>query len=142
MQLAEITTKLISVRQGHDELMSELYNIKFHDFWQNHYSFNNQSKKKHLGISAELKNKIIINVIHPWTYMKNEISSTQKSKSEMMQRLNELHPEKNQIISNWAKIGVKAKTAYDSQALIELKNESCNQKKCLFCTIGKSLLYK
>jgi len=37
-------------------------------------------------------------------------------------------------------LGVVAKTALDSQALIELKNEWCENKKCLNCSIGVSLI--
>jgi len=37
---------------------------------------------------------------------------------------------------------VKSKSAFDTQALIQLKNEYCNKQNCLVCEIGKDLLGK
>ena len=142
MQLAEIATKLAVSRPDQKTFIQELNQISFHNFWSTRYSFKSVSKKKQVNISNDLIDKIVINAIIPWSYMKTEVSGTQKSNSILMAELKALKPEKNQIISKWTKIGMKAKTAKDSQALIELKNELCNQKKCLICTIGKSLLYK
>lgn len=39
-------------------------------------------------------------------------------------------------------IGVANKNAYDSQALLELKNRYCDAKKCLDCPVGNALLKK
>jgi len=50
------------------------------------------------------------------------------------------HPEKNSIIKNWKDLGMKPENAYQSQALLELKNEYCNAKRCLECGIGSKIL--
>jgi len=54
--------------------------------------------------------------------------------------LEDISPEKNKIIKGWSNIGITAKSAKQSQALIQLKNEYCNQKKCLQCRFGHSIL--
>ena len=53
---------------------------------------------------------------------------------------NKITPEKNNITKGFEALGLLNKTAYDSQALIQLKNNYCNQKKCLQCAIGNSIL--
>lgn len=40
----------------------------------------------------------------------------------------------------WEQCGIKAANASDSQALIQLKKEYCDKKKCLYCRIGYEYL--
>jgi hypothetical protein len=49
-------------------------------------------------------------------------------------------PEKNAITRKWQELGVSNKNAADSQALIELKQQYCDPKRCLECAIGNHLL--
>ena len=48
--------------------------------------------------------------------------------------------ESNQVILNWSKYGVRAENARESQALLQLFNVYCKQKRCLDCQIGTDLL--
>ena len=54
--------------------------------------------------------------------------------------LEQLAPEKNRIIRKWDEAGIKADSAFYSQALVQLKNEYCNPGRCLECGIGKNLI--
>ena len=51
-----------------------------------------------------------------------------------------IRPEENVIVANWKSIGIAAKSAGKTQSLIELKNNYCSEKKCLFCSIGAQIL--
>jgi len=57
-----------------------------------------------------------------------------------MKLLESLPKEKNNIITDFDVLGVKVKNAFESQALLELKNNYCNFKKCLQCGIGNKIL--
>jgi hypothetical protein len=48
--------------------------------------------------------------------------------------------EKNSIIQDWQQYHIGAANAMDSQALIELKNNYCNARRCLECAVGSALL--
>jgi hypothetical protein len=61
-------------------------------------------------------------------------------KERAMKFLEGMPPEKNSIIGKWDSVGVKAGNAFRSQALLELFNEYCTQKKCLTCGIGNKLI--
>ena len=50
------------------------------------------------------------------------------------------YKKKNNITDAFVGLGVENKNAFDSQALIQLKNEYCNQKRCLQCSVGNRLL--
>ena len=43
-------------------------------------------------------------------------------------------------MDGWKHIGISVKKAAGSQALMELKKQFCDQRKCLECEIGKHLL--
>jgi len=51
-----------------------------------------------------------------------------------------LKAENNYITRMWEQCGMKASNAADSQALIQLKKEYCDKKKCLYCRIGYEYL--
>ena len=54
--------------------------------------------------------------------------------------ISSIKKEENSIISNFKKIGVKAVSAKDSQAMLQLYNEYCTKNKCLQCVVGSGLL--
>ena len=54
--------------------------------------------------------------------------------------LEQLPAEKNRLTDGWDALGLGVRTAFDSQASIELYNEFCSVKKCLSCQIGAGLL--
>ena len=56
--------------------------------------------------------------------------------------MDQLAPEKNTIIQKFSYFGLDSKSAFDSQSLLQLKNEYCNKGKCLECGIGMELLKK
>ena len=92
------------------------------------------------GLTTEFKHQLIINAIVPlcWWYGNYVHNSIYKEKA--LQLLTQLPPEKNKIIRNWQKMQISCNSAFDSQGLLELKNEICEAKKCLSCKIGNQLL--
>ena len=54
--------------------------------------------------------------------------------------LEALKPENNYITRMWEQCGLTSQHAADSQALIQLKKEYCDKKKCLYCRFGYEYL--
>jgi len=48
----------------------------------------------------------------------------------------------NTIISNFSQLKIEAANAFETQALLQLKNEYCSKQLCLQCAIGKTILNK
>ena len=61
-------------------------------------------------------------------------------KEKALQWLEQTTAEKNSITNAYTQLGIQNSNAFDSQALIQLKNEYCNRKRCLECAVGNSLL--
>ena len=50
--------------------------------------------------------------------------------------------EQNVIIEKFELLGIRSKNLYESQSLLELKKNYCDNKKCLDCAIGHFILRK
>ena len=48
--------------------------------------------------------------------------------------------EKNSIIAQWNSYGPLARTAFDSQALLQLSFEYCRERRCEECIVGERIL--
>jgi hypothetical protein len=116
------------------------FDVTANDYWHYHYRFDEESafRKKKLG--ATMIDNIIINTICPVLFAYGNYHSEEKYKLKALNWLEEIAPESNSITKGFKQLGIENKSAYDSQALIELKNEYCNAKKCLGCSVGTALL--
>ena len=143
--------QLVSLFKKHQNLFSkliaidnlkefyELFTIVVNPFWQTHYNFESISKKSPKKITTSFVDLLIINTIIPLQFL------YQKSRGEVHEEfflvlLKKMKPEKNSIISKFSEIGVSSKNAFDTQALLELKNNYCAPKRCLECAIGNAIL--
>ncbi|GAA3767252.1 DUF2851 family protein [Flavobacterium ginsengiterrae] len=117
----------------------ELMNVSSADYWQNHYQFDKESPKKAKILSKSFLDLVIINSIIPIQFA---YSSTigESVIEDLIEFMNDVAPEKNAVVEKFNLYGIKSKNAFESQSLLELKNEYCNNKSCLKCAIGLELL--
>lgn len=114
--------------------------LEYPDFWENHFRIEKESSvRSKKEISNELIDRIIINVIIPLKFIYAKHRGAEISE-ELLEWLRELPPEKNTIIQEFKKLGLKAENAFETQAYLELKNHFCNEKKCLNCALGLQIL--
>ena len=144
-------SQLANLYHGHQNLFSristatsakgiyEIFEISASDYWQNHYQFDKESPKKKKKLSRSFVDLITINTIIPlqFAYAK---SQAKEISEDLIQLLNEVAPEKNAIMDKFNSFGIKSKNAFESQSLLQLKNEYCNKSRCLECAIGMELL--
>ncbi len=121
--------------------IDEIFEISVSNYWQNHYQFDKESPKKKKSLSKSFIDLIIINTIIPlrFAYAK---SQGKEISEDLIQLLNEVASEKNAIIDKFSSFELKSKNAFESQSLLQLKNEYCNKSRCLDCAIGMELLKK
>jgi hypothetical protein len=119
----------------------EVFQVSASDYWLNHYQFDKESPKKKKPLSKSFIDLIIINTIIPlqFAYAK---SQGKEISEDLISLLNEVAPEKNAIVDKFSFFGIKAKSAFETQSLLQLKNEYCNKSKCLECGVGMELLKK
>lgn len=109
-------------------------------YWQRHY-LPAKVAQKPLGAMGQASVEVIwINTVAPlWA-----LFALTKDKPEWMDKaiglLQGLPAEHNQITAIWDNLRWKVKTAFDSQALLTLYQNYCQNRKCLSCNIGVHLL--
>lgn len=118
----------------------QLFNVKASDYWDTHYRFNKTSPKRQKSLGDSAFQNIIINTVVPFLFVYGDYHNQQQLKDKALDFLENLPAEKNSILDNWQKLGVEVRSAFDSQALIQLKNCYCNPKNCLNCRIGTKLI--
>ena len=119
----------------------DLFKIEMIDFWQTHYNFESISKKSSKRLTKSFIDLLIINTIIPLKFMYHK-SRGEVNEETYLEILREIKSEKNSIISKFTELKVSSESAFDSQALLELKNNYCALKRCLECAIGKNVLSK
>ena len=119
-----------------------LFFSEIEEYWMTHYHFekNSTSKSKHLGYSAI--SILLINTIVPLFFAYGKKKNQETYMERALQLILSIKAESNYIITSFAYSGIKIDNAGDSQALIQLKREYCEKKKCIFCRIGYKLLCK
>ncbi|MCY7291779.1 MAG: DUF2851 family protein [Ferruginibacter sp.] len=120
--------------------VENLFDVGANDYWHYHYSFEEETvfKKKTLG--KQMIQNIIVNTVLPVLYAYGWYNNAETFKDKALLWATQLLPEKNNITEGFKTLGVSNKSAYDSQALIQLKNKYCNQRRCLQCAVGNSIL--
>ena len=130
-------SKIIEAKTIQD--VYQIFNVSVSEYWKTHYNFDKRSARKEKNLSKAFIDLVIVNTILPikFAYANN---LGKDNSEELIQLVETISPEKNTIIEKFSTFGLKAKNAYESQSLLQLKNEYCNAKKCLQCSIGLELL--
>lgn len=118
----------------------KLFEVSVSEYWQTHYHFQYSSTCKEKPLGGMALQIIAINTIVPVMMAYAAKNKEQKYADKALSWLHSMPPEKNSIVGMFAKSGIKTENAADSQALIQLKREYCEKKKCLYCRIGHQLL--
>ncbi|BCY28433.1 DUF2851 family protein [Flavobacterium okayamense] len=123
------------------EELKEIFNIQVSTYWQSHYNFDKVSKKRHVKLTNSFIELIAINSVVPIQFAYGKYNG-KENLDEYLKLMYSLNAESNIIIKRFEEFGIEVKDAFDSQALLQLKNEYCNFQKCLKCKIGVELLQK
>jgi hypothetical protein len=120
--------------------IKQWFDITANDYWHYHYRFGETSSFKKKTLGAAMTENIIINTVAPVLFAYGSYHDEQKYKDKALRWLEQTAAESNSITKGFQKLGIENKNAFDSQALIELKNEYCNKKRCLECSVGNAIL--
>jgi hypothetical protein len=128
------------LEQDDPAVISDHLQVEATGYWLTHHRFDQSSKPGPKRLGADAAQGLIINAIVPYLFAIGRVQGREDFGERALKLLEALPAEQNTIVDGWAQLGVKADTAARSQALIELKNQYCGQRRCLSCVIGTSLL--
>ena len=120
--------------------VENFFDVQANDYWHYHYTFEDENNFKKKTLGKQMVQNIIVNTVLPVLYAYGWYNNAEAYKDKALLWASQLLPEKNNITDGFKMLGVQNKSAHDSQALIQLKNNYCSQKKCLQCAVGNNIL--
>jgi hypothetical protein len=132
-------SKILDIREikGLRDLFTE---IQVNPYWEEHYRFDAPSKPSSKNLGQSSVDVLLLNTLAIFLFSYGKHLQLEYYISRSMKLLESLPKEENNIINDFDVLGVKVKNAFESQALLELRNNYCNFKKCLQCGIGNKIL--
>lgn len=114
--------------------------IKVNPYWEDHYRFDAESTSSSKNMGQASIDILLLNTLALFLFSYGKHNQIQHYINRCLKLLEHLPNENNKIITDFVNLGVKITTAFESQALLELKNNYCNYKKCLHCGVGNKIL--
>ena len=137
---SHLFSSILEAKKIHD--IELLFDTNCSEYWLTHYVFGKPSPNRSKKLGKASIDIILINTVIPFLFVYGIIKKEDKYREKALRFLEQLEGEKNSIVTRWKLLGIPVKTASNTQALLELKNNYCNNKLCLNCGIGNNLLRK
>ena len=122
--------------------MRALFEVELSGYWTKHYTFGKPNERATATLSRSSIDIILINTVAPLLYAYSELTGNYEMTDKAIKLLEDLRAESNSIVSHFVAYGIDCPDALTSQALVQLKREYCDARKCIYCKIGHHLLSK
>lgn len=122
--------------------MRALFEVELSGYWIKHYTFGKPNERATATLSRSSIDIILINTVAPLLYAYGELTGNYEMTDKAIKLLEDLRAESNSIVSHFVAYGIDCPDALTSQALVQLKREYCDARKCIYCKIGHHLLSK
>ena len=135
----QLFSKTISISEK--EVFYDLFDVAASAYWDTHYNFGTVSSKRKKKLTHSFIDLLLINTNIPIKFC-YALSINKDISEEIIQLASSIAKEENTIIKKFNSLMPVAKTALQSQGLLQLKNKYCDQVRCLQCAVGNTILNK
>jgi len=115
-------------------------NVTANDYWHYHFRFGEPTVYQPKVLGAVMINNIIVNTVIVMLFVYGKHHNDDALLFKALRWMEQLQAEKNAVVTGFKAIGLTAANAGDTQALIEMKSQYCDRKRCLDCAIANNLL--
>ena len=122
--------------------MRSFFNVNPSDYWETHYNFRSTSEKRKKAIGSSASDILLINAVIPVLFAYGKYNNLPDYCDRALRFMEEIKPERNRLVTIFKDAGIPVENAGDTQALIQLRREYCDKKKCLYCRIGFRIISK
>ncbi len=127
---------------GNEEALRKKLTFMLEGYWHNHFSWDTDARAQSDSLSAASITLLLINVAAPIIYACGAMRGDPELSERGLDLLESLPAESNGITRGWGQLGLRSENALRSQALIHLRKEYCDKRKCFYCRFGSHLLRK
>ena len=117
-----------------------LFDIRLIGFWANRFTFSDKGGCSPQALSRNSLDVLVVNVAIPLLHARATARGDLEGMTYAAELLQQLRSEENGIVRLFTSAGIKSPDAFTSQALIELRREYCEKKKCIYCRFGHRML--
>ncbi len=132
-------SKILAVKDV-KELRRLFEELPVNPFWEKHYHFNKAADKVSLQLGKSSIDNILINTVSLFLFAYGKYTDQHNYQTRGFYLLECMAAENNVIVKQYIDAGVSIKSAYQSQAVLQLRKYYCNEKRCLNCGIGLKIL--
>lgn len=123
-----------------DALFATIKKVRLDTYWQFHFRFAAATKQHGTGWTDAHLHHLAINCFIPILFSYGQFMEREDLKERALRWLTEIPAENNHIVRYYKQEGIVCHSASDSQALLTLKRNYCDPKKCLDCAVGIEVL--
>lgn len=150
LRLSQIASFITYTRDMMDRMLSctsgddvfRLFSCQTLPYWQTHYTPASTSRTVAKRTGRTKTDLLAINLVVQMQFAYSSYTGNDRLYARALSLLENLPAEKNSIIAQWNSFGPLARTAFDSQALLQLSFEYCRDCRCEECPVGKRILDK
>lgn len=128
------------VEASDTKALRKLFDIELSGYWTTHYSFGKPSPSAGRALTGSSVDIVLINTVAPLYYARGEMTDDYSMTDRAIALLEDIRPERNSIVAMFQNAGIKCDDALTSQALIQLRRNYCEARKCIYCRLGHRLL--
>ena len=119
--------------------VEEVFRVGTSDYWSTQHVFGKSHAKQNKVLTKSLLDLLIINTLIPFLFCYYKAHGINKT-DELISWASSIQAEMNSTIRAFSSLGVHATSALDSQALLQLKSQYCEHKRCLSCSFGQEFI--
>lgn len=148
LRLSQITTLLAETPHIMDRILecrtsddaNALFSISTQPYWMTHYTPAKESKSVAKRMGRTKTDLLAINLVVQMQFAYSDYTNSEMLRQRALALLEEIPAENNSVITQWNSYGKIARTAYDTQALLQLAFEYCHHHRCEECPVGRRII--
>lgn len=111
--------------------------VELSDYWLTHYTLGDapsapQSKR----IGRERAKVVLINSVVPYRFAYAAAQGDEELQESTLELLEQIAPEDNAVVRRYGELGMRVRSAMESQAIVQLMKQYCRPRLCYRCPVG------
>ncbi|HSK14024.1 MAG TPA: DUF2851 family protein [Phnomibacter sp.] len=119
---------------------TKMLEVTANDYWHYHYKPDVAAEYRPKNTGKSLAERVLTNAVIPVLFSYGHHQGKEDLRVKALAWLEQMPAEKNRFTQLFTGLGRPAQHAADSQAMLTLKQQYCDARRCLECAVGNHLL--